>query len=158
MWFVYFTFHVWQWYKWLTLAGSYFRVYSKSWLSDFSRKSGDMFTSSLCGAMGTGFIGWFTSSVSTVQNVTIRFNLYAGNMLCSLVKKYARDKIWLIFFFFSTGTCSLYRQILSELIFRVAKEVLPFVALSQVTWARRSCHIWSEGPGSQNGKWDVNWF
>lgn len=91
-------------------------------------------------------------------NVTVLFNLYAGNMLCSLVKKYARDKIWLIFFFFLTGTCSLYRQILSELIFRVAKEVLPFVALSQVTWARRSCHIWSKGPGSQNGKWDVNWF
>lgn len=66
-------------------------------------------------------------------NVTVLFNLYAGNMLCSLVKKYARDKIWLIFFFFLTGTCSLYRQILSELIFRVAKEVLPFVALSQVT-------------------------
>lgn len=38
------------------LAGSYFRVYSKLWLSNVFRKSGDTFTSSLCGAMGTGFI------------------------------------------------------------------------------------------------------
>lgn len=38
-------------------AGSYIRIYGKSWLCSFSRESGDMFTSSLCGTMGVGFIG-----------------------------------------------------------------------------------------------------
>jgi len=43
------------------LAGSYMRVYGKSWLCSFSRESGDMLTSSLCGTMGVGFIGSFTA-------------------------------------------------------------------------------------------------
>lgn len=76
-----------------------FWVYGKSWLFNFSRESGYVFTFSLCGAMGIGFICKFISSLSTVQNKCNLFNLHAGNMLCFFSKQIYRRVIWLIFLF-----------------------------------------------------------
>lgn len=39
------------------MAGNYFRIYGKSWLVNFFKVSGNVFASSLHGAMEIGFVG-----------------------------------------------------------------------------------------------------
>lgn len=64
-----------------------------------------------------------------MQNKCNFLSLHASNMLCFLVNKYARDNN---LFFLKQGSAPYLDRSFNALIFRVAKEVLPFVALSQV--------------------------